>query len=81
MRCGLKTPVVFSTNNANLESDNIPWHLTNNMANARKTLLTMYDHFDNESPVKAFLNSNCLHLIKEPTGDSGISKSYFDIQN
>lgn len=51
------------------------------MANARKTLLTMYDHFENESPVKAFLDSNCLHLTKEPSGNTGITKSYFDIQN
>jgi hypothetical protein len=45
----------------------IPWHHTDNMASARETLLTMYNHFKDDSPVKAFLDSNCLHLTKEPT--------------
>lgn len=41
----------------------------------------MYNHFDSESSVKAFLYFNCLHLTKELSGDTGVPKGYFDITN
>ena len=79
MRYGLKLSVVFTTGNVNLKRNNIPWHNTNNIDKARKTLLAMYNHFDSESPVKAFLYFNSLHLTKELAGDTGVPKGYFDI--
>jgi NUMOD1 domain len=51
------------------------------MVKARATLLDMYNHFEQGSPVKSFIDSNCIYLTKPPVGDTGITKTYFDISD
>lgn len=65
----------------------IPWDDTINMQNARKVLVKMFDHFDEESvpKVKEFLRSKALlgseSLLYAPVGDTGISQSYYESGN
>jgi len=59
----------------------IPWYNTQNIVKAREVLIDMYNHFDEDSAVKVFLKINCAHLLKAPTGDTGVCKNYFDLSN
>jgi hypothetical protein len=51
------------------------------MANARKTLQHMYDHFEQGHPVKEYLYSHCIHLLEKPSGNTGISTKIFNISD
>lgn len=51
------------------------------MVNARNTLLAMYSHLEEDSPVKSFIDTNCIHLTKPSVGHTGIPESFFDVSN
>ena len=51
------------------------------MVQARLVLVNMFNHFEEGSAVKNHLQSNCMHLLDIPTGDTGVLQSYFDSAN
>ena len=59
----------------------IPWHHTTNMSKAQDTLNSMFNHFNADSIVKTYLESNCAHLLLAPEGNTGIPQSYFNVDN
>lgn len=41
----------------------------------------MFEHFNADSIVKRYLESNCKHLLVSPEGNTDIPQSYFDLSN
>ena len=81
MCCGFITPTIAAAEYYDSINTYIPWYQTSNMDNARKTLMAMYNHFDDSSSIKAFIEANCTHLMETPVGNTGVSTSYFDRSN
>lgn len=51
------------------------------MTKAQDTLNSMLNHFNVDSIVRTYLESNCAHLLVAPQGNTGIPQSYFNTDN
>jgi hypothetical protein len=59
---------------------NIPWYNTQSITNGIAALNRMYDSLPDTSPLKAFIDSNCAHLLKPLIGDTGIPVDYAKLE-
>ncbi len=57
----------------------IPWHNTQAILNGIKGLNRMYNSLEEGSRLKAYIDNNCLHLLKPLEGYTGIPTSYRDV--
>lgn len=69
---------VFSLASFPVASTNefIPWHNTHSLSKGISALNRMYDSLPQNSALKLFLNSHCLHLLSPLKGHTGIPVSY-----
>lgn len=63
---------LFNMNNNNTNLAYIPWHNTQSITNGISALNRMYTSLPNDSVLKAFIDSNCAHLLQPLNGNTGI---------
>ena len=56
----------------------IPWNYTRNSEAARETLNKIYNRVPENDGLKKFLTENCLHLLEQQDGNTGISVDIFE---
>lgn len=62
----------------------IPWKITSSSINAQNALIKFYSWLGAESPIKLFIDTHCLHLLKRDPGflgqeHTGITTSLFTV--
>jgi hypothetical protein len=64
----------------------IPWKITSSSVSAQNALIRFYSWLPEKSPVKLFIDTHCLHLLKSDPGflgkeHSGIPSSLFTVDS